>query len=190
MLTVAAVRSWGACNISFWTDRCYQRAGRGFSTSWRADSSVCRLINLIIESSCSTLIRAWWKSWEDSLSTVTSLYDFFETWDTFCFAGSDYGFLLPAPICWFLIAACILALFLILHWSHYGHDIVLLCLGGTSATASEEWRNICPDSRYHWWLRNLLRRGTRVALAPCMLAQIDRCDRYTKLKIKLLWLLL
>ena len=79
MLTVAVARSHGACNVSFWTARCYQRAGRGFSASWLADSPVWRLINLIIESSCSTLTRAWWASWEDSLSTVTSLYDFFGT---------------------------------------------------------------------------------------------------------------
>ena len=79
MLTVAVARSRGAWNISFWTARSYQRAGQGFSASLRADSPVCRLINLIIESSCSTLIRAWWASWEDSLSTVTSLYDFFAT---------------------------------------------------------------------------------------------------------------
>ena len=77
MLTVAKAQSRRAWNIFFWTAGCYQMAGRGFSASWRADSPVCRLINLIIESSCSTLIWAWWVSWEDSLSTVTSLYDFF-----------------------------------------------------------------------------------------------------------------
>ena len=46
------------------------------------------------------------------------------TWDTSCFAGAEYGFLLPASICWFLLAAYHLALLLILHWSHYRHDII------------------------------------------------------------------
>ena len=36
-----------------------QRAGRGFSASWRAVSLACHLINLIIKSSCLTLNRAF-----------------------------------------------------------------------------------------------------------------------------------
>ena len=75
MLTVAVARRWGASNTFSWISRCYQRTDRGCSATWLADSPVCHLMNLITESSCLILTRAWWVSWEDFLSTVTLLFD-------------------------------------------------------------------------------------------------------------------
>ena len=157
MLTVAMARSWGACNTFFWIDHCCQRAGRGSSVSWRADSPACRLINLTLESSYLTLIRGLWVGWEDSLSTVTSLYNCLGLWlvrvapcawfsALSCryatrLGGTDHvGHFLfcwswlrtstaYAPIFLPLIAAYYFALLHISHWSHFGLDIIMIWHG-------------------------------------------------------------